>query len=95
MHETHKHTCVFGRDTEGERGREWERHSYRNRENRGAAETRDTRPLGVRVAAGRGVKNEREEKDYGLSGGAGAVKGRRAGPMGRGERDERNTGSRV
>lgn len=42
-----------------------------------------------------GVKNEREEKDYGLSGGAGAVKGRRAGPMGRGERDERNTGSRV
>ncbi len=61
----------------------------------GEAETRDARPLGVRAAAGRGVKNEREEKDYGLSGGVGAVKGRKAGPMGRGERDRRNTGSRV
>lgn len=54
----------------------------------GAAERRGTRPLGVRAAAGRGVKNEREEKDYGLSGGVGAVKGRKAGPMGRGGRDE-------
>lgn len=55
----------------------------------------DTRPLGVRAAAGRRAKNEREEKDYGLSGGVGAVKGRETGPMGRGGRDGRNAGSTV
>lgn len=96
MHEAHKHTCVFGRDTEGERDEESERDTDIGTERTGAdAAERDTRPLGVRAAAGRGVKNEREEKDYGLSGGVGAVKGRKAGPMGRGGRDERNTGSTV
>lgn len=78
-----------------ERKRVRETQISEQREQGRARRRRGTRPLGVRAAAGRGVKNEREEKDYGLSGGVGAVKGRKAGPIGRGGRDERNTGSTV